>query len=126
LPRCAPILEREPVPDKTGRNVLHDVAPDGRVLLATVNTRVGIRCLPPGASEERDLVWLDVSNVQELSNDGKDMLFSELSYGEGRNSAIYLRPTDGRPAVMRVATWNVVAAWNSTRGAPVGKSSRSR
>lgn len=79
--------------------VLHDVAPDGRVLLATVNTRVGIRCLPPGASEERDLAWLDVSNVQELSNDGKDMLFSELSYGEGRNSAIYLRPTDGRPAV---------------------------
>jgi 4-oxalocrotonate tautomerase len=29
LPRCAPILEREPVPDKTGRNVLHDVAPVG-------------------------------------------------------------------------------------------------
>jgi hypothetical protein len=79
--------------------VLHDVASDGRVLLATVNTRVGIRCLPPGGSEERDLAWLDVSNVQELSNDGKVMLFSELSYGEGRNSAIYLRPTDGRPAV---------------------------
>ena len=79
--------------------VLHDVAPDGRVLLATVNSRVGIRCLPPGASEERDLAWLDVSNVQELSDDGKEMLFSELSYGEGRNSAIYLRRTDGRPAV---------------------------
>jgi len=79
--------------------VLHDVAPDGRVLLATVNTRVGIRCLPPGASEDRDLAWLDVSNVQELSNDGKEMLFSELSYGKGRNSAIYLRRTDGRPAV---------------------------
>jgi Tol biopolymer transport system component/tRNA A-37 threonylcarbamoyl transferase component Bud32 len=79
--------------------VLHDVATDGRVLLATVNTRIGIRCLPPGASEERDLAWLDVSNVQELSNDGKEMLFSELSYGEGRNAAIYLRRTDGGPAV---------------------------
>jgi eukaryotic-like serine/threonine-protein kinase len=51
------------------------------------------------ASEDRDLAWLDVSNVQELSNDGKEMLFSELSYGKGRNSAIYLRRTDGRPAV---------------------------
>ena len=83
----------------TGWAVLHDVGRDGRLLLANVDSRIGIRCLPPGAREERDLGWQDASNVYELSNDGKVILFAELSFGEGQNPAIYLRRTDGAPAV---------------------------
>jgi serine/threonine protein kinase/Tol biopolymer transport system component len=83
----------------TGWGLLYDVASDGRTLLSIVDSRLGIRCLAPGAKEERDLAWLDASNVYDFANDGKVVLFSELSYGEGRNTAIYLRRTDGSPAV---------------------------
>jgi eukaryotic-like serine/threonine-protein kinase len=83
----------------TGWGIIMDVAGDGRALISNVDSRIGIRCLPPGANEERDLAWLDASNVYDLSSDGKVLLFSELSYGEGRNPAIYLRRTDGSPAV---------------------------
>jgi len=82
-----------------GYFVMQDVATDGRVLLSTVNSRLGIRYLDFEHSVERDLAWLDASLTYELSGDGKNLLFSELSYGEGRNPAIYLRKTDGSPAV---------------------------
>ena len=83
----------------TGWGIIMDVASDGRALVSNVDSRIGIRCLAPGANEERDLAWLDASNVYDLASDGKVLLFSELSYGEGRNPAIYLRHTDGSPAV---------------------------
>jgi eukaryotic-like serine/threonine-protein kinase len=79
--------------------VMQDVAPDGRVLLSTVNSRLGIRYVDFQHSTERDLAWLDASFLYEISNDGRNLLFVELSYGEGRNSAIYLRRTDGSAAV---------------------------
>jgi Tol biopolymer transport system component len=79
--------------------VMQDAAADGRVLLSTVNSRLGIRYLDFGRSTERDLAWLDASYVYEISSDAKTLLFAELSYGEGRNAAIYLRKTDGSAAV---------------------------
>src|SRR5580658_1262656 len=79
--------------------IMQDVAGDGRVLLSTVNSRLGIRYVDFASSTERDLAWLDASLLYEISSDSKSLLFVELSYGEGRNSAIYLRKTDGSPAV---------------------------
>jgi eukaryotic-like serine/threonine-protein kinase len=79
--------------------VMQDVAADGRVLLSTVNSRLGIRFVDFQHSTERDLAWLDTSMLSEISSDAKNLLFAELSYGEGRNAAIYLRKTDGSPAV---------------------------
>jgi eukaryotic-like serine/threonine-protein kinase len=79
--------------------VMQDVARDGRVLLSTVNSRLGILYVPPNGSAQRDLAWLDSSLLYELSNDGKSALFVELSNGQGRNSAIYMRKTDGSPAI---------------------------
>ena len=79
--------------------VMQDLAADGRVLLSTVNSRLGIRYVDFEHSTERDLAWLDASMLFEMSNDGKSLVFVELSYGEGRNAAIYLRKTDGSPAV---------------------------
>jgi len=79
---------------------LCDVASDGRVLLAAVDSRIGIRSLGPGQKEERDLAWMDTSALHDMSDDGRFVLFNELTYGEGRNAAVYLRPTDGSPAVM--------------------------
>ena len=79
--------------------VMQDAAADGRVLLSLVNSRLGIRYVDFTRSIERDLAWLDASLLYELSNDAKRLLFVELSNGEGRNSAIYLRSTDGSAAV---------------------------
>jgi eukaryotic-like serine/threonine-protein kinase len=79
--------------------VMQDVAADGRVLLSTVNSRLGIRYFEFDHPNERDLAWLDASALDEISSDGKSLLFEELSYGEGRNAAIYLRKTDGSAAV---------------------------
>jgi serine/threonine protein kinase/dipeptidyl aminopeptidase/acylaminoacyl peptidase len=82
-----------------GMIVMQDVARDGRVLLTTVNSRLGIHYLPPNGGAQRDLAWLDSSLMYDLSNDAQSIVFVELSSGQGRNSAIYLRKTDGSPAV---------------------------
>ncbi len=79
--------------------VLQDVARDGRVLLNDVNSRLGILFTPPDGSATRDLAWLNASFLDTLSDDASHVLFVELANGEGRNAAIYLRKTDGSPAV---------------------------
>jgi Tol biopolymer transport system component len=79
--------------------VLQDVARDGRVLLNDVNSRLGILFTPPDGSTTRDLAWLNASFLDTLSDDASEVLFVELANGEGRNAAIYLRKTDGSPAV---------------------------
>jgi eukaryotic-like serine/threonine-protein kinase len=82
-----------------GMIVMQDVARDGRVLLSTVNSRLGILYSPPNGGAQRDLAWLDSSLVYDLSNDAQSLVFVELSNGQGRNSAIYIRKTDGSPAI---------------------------
>jgi eukaryotic-like serine/threonine-protein kinase len=82
-----------------GMIVMQDVAQDGRVLLSTVNTRLGIDYLVSHAGAPRDLAWLDSSLLYDLSDDGQSIVFVELSNGQGRNSAIYLRKTDGSAAI---------------------------
>jgi Tol biopolymer transport system component len=83
--------------------VIQDVARDGRVLAGQVNSRIamffGRAAQEKDGSGERDLSWLDTSAVFDISADGKSLLFEELSYGEGRNPALYLRKSDGSPAV---------------------------
>jgi serine/threonine protein kinase/dipeptidyl aminopeptidase/acylaminoacyl peptidase len=78
---------------------LFDIARDGRVLLASVNVGKGIRCLPPGEAQERDLSWLDWGHVADISDDGKLFLFSEAGEGGGAGQTVYLRKTDGSPAI---------------------------
>jgi len=82
-----------------GMIVMQDVARDGRVLLSTVNSRLSILYLPPNGAAQRDLAWLDASLMYDLSNNAASLVFVELSNGQGRNSAIYLRKTDGSPAI---------------------------
>jgi eukaryotic-like serine/threonine-protein kinase len=82
-----------------GWPIFQDIARDGRLLVVNSDSRLGIRCLTPGAREESDLAWLDASSLADISNDGREILLVEVSSGEGRNPAIYLRPTDGSPAV---------------------------
>jgi Tol biopolymer transport system component len=88
------LLAREP-----GTLTLQDVARDGRVLLTRDVPRVGMVGLAPGASKERDLSWLDWSAPRDLSADGTTLLFVESGEAGGNNYAVYLRKTDGAPAI---------------------------
>jgi hypothetical protein len=79
--------------------LVDDIARDHKVLVSVVDSRLGISALAPGAKQESDLSWFDASRVYDISADGKTILFVELSYGQARNPAIYLRKTDGSQAV---------------------------
>ncbi len=79
--------------------LVDDIARDKRALVTAVDSRQGISALAPGAKQEADLSWFDSSRVYDISPDGENILFVELSSGEARNPAIYLRKTDGSPAV---------------------------
>jgi eukaryotic-like serine/threonine-protein kinase len=79
--------------------LVDDIARDKKVLVTVVDTRLGISALAPSAKQESDLSWFDASRVYDISADGKTILFVELSYGQARNPAIYLRKTDGSQAV---------------------------
>jgi len=90
-----------------GALMLLDIARDGRVLLMRASWRrelIGI--LADG--KEHELSWLDYTYPAELSPDGKVLLFDEeggggsLAYSKsgGLTYGVYLRKTDGSPAVL--------------------------
>jgi eukaryotic-like serine/threonine-protein kinase len=78
---------------------LDDVAHDGGALISRMDGRAATVGLFPGESKERDLSWFDWSWPSDLSEDGTNLLFTALSYGVGGVPGIYLRKTEGSPAV---------------------------
>jgi len=82
-----------------GTLTLHDISRDGRVLLARESQREILMALAPGETKERDLSWLDWSIVRDLSPDGRTLLIDEEGEGAGPEYSVYVRRTDGSPAV---------------------------
>ena len=78
---------------------LHDITPDGRVLMAHTDDRSGIAVRVRDDVGERDLSWLDAPIVIDISANGDMILFNETGVGGGSGSSVYLRRTDGSPAV---------------------------
>jgi hypothetical protein len=78
---------------------IDDAARDGRLLVTRGEGRFGISVLAPGDRSERDLSWLDWSRLGDLSADGKTLLLNEEGAGGGPNGSVYIRKTDGSPAV---------------------------
>jgi eukaryotic-like serine/threonine-protein kinase len=78
---------------------LQDVMPDGRVLLARDSWRRGLIVHRAGDPFEHDFTWLDWSYPVTLSADGQTLLFREEGEAGGPSYAVYLRKTDGSPAV---------------------------
>jgi dipeptidyl aminopeptidase/acylaminoacyl peptidase len=83
----------------TGRVRIHDISPAGDVLMSQFLVRLGIRCVPPGETAERELSWLDWSLLRDMTRDGRFILFDETAFGGGDRHSVYLRGTDGSPAV---------------------------
>ena len=83
----------------TGTLTLHDIFKDGRVLFSRDDLRAGMIALAPGESKERDLSWHDWTVPRDLSDDGKLVSFDETGEAGGETGAIYVRSSDGSPAV---------------------------
>ena len=77
---------------------LEDVR-NGLALMVTHHRRIGIRGMPPGGKEERELGWFGWSVLSDLTADGRKVLFDEEGDGGGPNYTVFLRDTDGSPPV---------------------------
>jgi hypothetical protein len=98
--------------------VLHDIAPDGRLLMERAIGRASIRLRPGSEAKERELSWLDGSALAGMSGDAGAVLFSETSEAGSRAGGVYRRATDGSPAV-RLADGDALAFSGDGRWAPV-------
>jgi len=78
---------------------LQDIAKDGRALVTREDARIGMMVLAPGETQERDLSWLDGSWIRGISSDGQTVLFDEENAASKPAPTVYIRKTDGSPAV---------------------------
>jgi Tol biopolymer transport system component len=77
---------------------LQDISADGRALINHASERIGMVAI--GADgKERNLSWLDWSRAPRLSEDGGTVAFTEEGEGGGTGYSIFLRKTDGSPAI---------------------------
>jgi eukaryotic-like serine/threonine-protein kinase len=79
---------------------LFDVSRNGRALVSRIHWRSGILGIPPGEKTERDLSWLDASELDDISQDGRSLLITEFGEGGGAGRwSVYLRKMDNSTAV---------------------------
>jgi Tol biopolymer transport system component len=91
-----------------GRLCLQDIGQDGRVLLLREDARIGMMAQAPGDALERDLSWLDGSWLRDISPDGVTLLFDEENTASDKTPNVYVRRTDGSPAV-RLGDGNAIS-----------------
>jgi eukaryotic-like serine/threonine-protein kinase len=91
-----------------GAVMIFDIFKDGRVLLMRASWRRELVGVTSDDTKQHDLSWLDYTYPADLSGDGKTLLFDEeggggsLDYSKsgGLSYAVYIRKTDGSPAVL--------------------------
>ena len=99
LQRVWPSGKARPSISLAGGFLPEDISSDGALLAKRANYRREIVGVVAGESRERNLTWLDWSFPDDLSDDGRTLLFDEQSRGR-QNYLCYLRKTDGSPAVL--------------------------
>ncbi|HTY43311.1 MAG TPA: protein kinase [Thermoanaerobaculia bacterium] len=115
-----------------GKLTLADVSREGRVLLSLEEERNGVMAAGPGETAERDISWLDLSSVIDMSDDGRFVTLREESEVAGPNGTLLLRNLDGSPPVRlgdgvgffspdgaQILTW-VIGSTGPLRIVPVG------
>jgi serine/threonine protein kinase len=91
-----------------GALMLFDIFKDGRVLMMRASWRRELVAMTVDEAKQHDLSWLDYTYPAGLSENGKTLLFDEeggggsLAYSKsgGLSYAVYIRKTDGSPAVL--------------------------
>jgi eukaryotic-like serine/threonine-protein kinase len=78
-----------------------DVAADGRLLIDSRNNRLPVVGRTAGMDHERDLSWLDVTILGDISRDGKQISLTEQdSTGSSPNGySVGMRGMDGSPVI---------------------------
>ncbi len=79
--------------------MLQDVNDKGELLMKAENHRVGVLGMAPGETRERELAWFNWSLLRDITPDGKTVLLEEEGDAGGSNYLVYVRKTDGSPAV---------------------------
>jgi hypothetical protein len=79
--------------------ILEDVSRDGRVLVDRDLRGRSIIAVGPGQSVERDISWLDLPFLVDLSRDGRRVLFFEGGEAANQDIVSFYRDLDGSPAV---------------------------
>jgi len=82
-----------------GRLHLFDISKDGEVLLTNEASRLETYGHRLGDSKDIDLSWFDWTLARSISNDGKLVVLEEDGEGGGPNYTVFLRKTDGSPAI---------------------------
>jgi serine/threonine protein kinase len=75
--------------------ILQDISSDGRVLVASGDSRFRIAGRAAGDSAERDLSWYDYTLLHDISADGKTILLEEQGTMGGVNYSVGVRALDG-------------------------------
>jgi len=81
-----------------GRLKLEDVSGEGNVLVTQPDPHVGLAVKLEGRPE-KDLSWLELPMLSDLSADGSTVLFTENGSGAGPSYAMFIRKTDGSSPV---------------------------
>ncbi len=83
---------------RSPRMQLQDIARDGRVLLLLRDQVVRMNVKTPSDNAERDISYYGWSLVEDISADGRTILFDEGGESNPQNTwAIFLRGVDGSP-----------------------------
>ena len=81
------------------RMSLQDVTPSGRVLMVGQTMRSETQFGSVREQFQRKLAWFDWATAVSLSADARLMAFTESGEGAGDKYGVYVRPTDGSPAI---------------------------
>jgi dipeptidyl aminopeptidase/acylaminoacyl peptidase len=69
------------------------------MLVQTISTKVRMLVKTPSDEKERDISWFDYGLLRDMAPDGSMILFEEEGEGGGPNYSVFIRRTDGSPAV---------------------------
>jgi Tol biopolymer transport system component len=85
------------VAQSTGRLKLEDISASGRVVVTKPDPHVALAILSGDASSEKDLSWLEIPILNDLSADGSAVLLTEIGSGAQPGNAMFVRKVDGSP-----------------------------
>jgi Tol biopolymer transport system component len=83
-----------------GGLVIHDISPKGTWMATRDDLRRVMLVRPPGASDEIDMSWQELSEPIDLSGDGRTLVFTESGTAAGANYQVCMRRTDGSAVVV--------------------------
>ncbi len=82
-----------------GRLHLFDISKDGQVLITNEATRQELYGRHMGQERDQDLSWFDWTLGRSVSRDGQWAVLEEDGEGGGAQYTVFLRKTDGSPAI---------------------------